>query len=341
MRLDEIARRLGCTLEGPPDLEIVGVAGIEAAQDDELTFVSNPKYVSKIPTTRAGAILVSERIDTGGVPRLISDNPYLSFAQAIGLFYAPPRPIPGIHPTAWIAEGVEIGEGHSIGAHVVIDSGVRIGRGCVLHPHVVIYPEAVIGEDFVAHSHAVVRECTRIGDRVTLQNGAVIGADGFGFAPDAQGRYQKIPQAGIAVLEDDVEVGVHACVDRATVGETRVERGAKLDNLVQVGHGACIGPDSVVAAQAGVSGSSKLGRNVRLGGQVGVAGHIQIGDNVSATPQTGIAQSVEAGRWISGSPAVDSPLWKKNYILMKQFPEMARTLRRLVKEVEELKKGAR
>ncbi len=337
MRLDEIARKLECELDGPGDLEITGVAGIEEAGPNELTFVSNRKYVSKVRHSRAGAILAAAEVKTGGLARLVSDNPYLAFARAIELFYQPLRPIPGIHPTATIAETAVLGEDCSIGANVVIGEGAQLGDRCLLHPNVTIYPQALIGDDFTAHSNAVVREHIRIGHRVILQNGAVIGGDGFGFAPDSQGQYHKMVQSGIVVLEDDIEVGACTCIDRATVGETRIGKGVKLDNLVQIGHGSRVGSDSVLAAQAGLAGSTKVGKRVRLGGQVGAAGHLEIGDDAVAIAQTGIARSVKAGSFVSGSPEMDFALWKKNYLLMLKFPELVHTVRRLTREVEELK----
>lgn len=336
MKLGEIARRLDCQLQGPEDLEIRGVAGIEEAGPDELTFVSNPKYMHWIHETRAGAIILGPDAPATSRPVLFSDNPYLAFARAIELFYRPPAPVPGIHPTAVIASTARVGEDPSIGAHVVIGEGVRLGDRAILHPHVTLYPYAEIGDDFVAHSHAVVREYCRIGHRVILQNGAVIGADGFGFAPRSDQSYYKIVQAGIVVLEDDVEVGAHSCIDRATVGETRVEAGTKIDNLVQIGHGSRVGRHSVLAAQVGLAGSTRVGNHVMLAGQVGAAGHLSIGDGVIATAQTGIARSVEPGRRISGTPEMDSALWKRNYLISLELPELVKTLRRLEKRVARL-----
>lgn len=339
MKLGEIARKLDCELRGPADLEITGVAGIEEATESELTFVANPKYLSQINVTRAGAIVLSAN-DASSLSRpvLISDNPYLAFAQAIAFFYAPPEPIPGIHPTASIAATALLGENYSVGANVVIGEGVRLGNHALLHPNVTLYPHAQIGHDFVAHSGAVVREYCKIGDRVILQNGAVIGADGFGFAPHKDGSYYKILQAGIVVLEDDVEIGAHACVDRATVGETRIGRGTKIDNLVQIGHGSSVGEHCVLAAQVGLAGSTKVGNYVMLAGQVGAAGHLTIGDRVVATAQSGIGRSIEPGRKISGSPEMDTTLWKKNYLLMHDFPELVKKVRQLEKELAELRR---
>ncbi len=336
MKLKEIARRLDCRLRGDGEVEIAGPAGIEEAKPDEITFVSNPKYAAKIKVSKAGAIILAPSAPETSIPTLISDNPYLTFSQVIELFYQPPEPIPGIHPTAIIDDTAELGEDYSIGAHVVIGPFVRLGRKATLHPHVVIYPYAEIGDDFIAHSHAVIREHCRIGDRVILQNGAVVGADGFGFAPAGEGRYRKIVQSGTVVLEDDVELGAHACIDRATVGETRIGRGTKIDNLVQIGHGSRVGQDSVLAAQVGLAGSSRVGNRVMLAGQVGVAGHLTLGDEVVATAQTGIARSVEPGSKISGTPEMDSTLWRKNYVLMHRLPELVKTIKELEERVKKL-----
>ncbi|HRV08255.1 MAG TPA: UDP-3-O-(3-hydroxymyristoyl)glucosamine N-acyltransferase, partial [Acidobacteriota bacterium] len=267
MKLGDIARTLQCELRGPEDLEITGVAPIQEAVETELTFVANPKYYPQLSSTRAAAVILGKDAPPCDRPTLVSSNPYLAFAKAVELFYRPPRPVPGIHPTAVIADTAVIGENPSIGANVVIGDHVRIGARAVIHPNVTIYPCAEIGDDFVAHSHACVREYCRLGDRVILQNGAVVGADGFGFAPQEDGSFYKIVQAGIVILEDDVELGAHACVDRATVGETRIGRGTKIDNLVQIGHGSRVGEHNVLAAQVGLAGSTRVGNHVMLAGQ--------------------------------------------------------------------------
>lgn len=327
MKLGDIAKRLGCALEGPEDLQITAVAGIEEAGPTELTFVSNPKYRQKLPLTRAAAIILSQHDPDPGRPALRSGNPYLDFAKAIELFYPVIRPLPGVHSTAVIASDARLGNNPSIGPYVVIESGVEIGDDCVIKGHVMIYHGAKIGHRFFAHSHVVVREDARIGNDVILQNGAIIGSDGFGFARQADGTYYKIIQAGGVVIEDGVEVQANACIDRATVGVTRIQRGARVDNLVHVGHACDVGPNSLLCAQAGLAGSSKVGRNVVLAGQVGVAGHLTIGDNVIATAQSGIPSDVEAGRVISGSPAIDHARWLKCCAAYARLPEIFATVR--------------
>jgi UDP-3-O-[3-hydroxymyristoyl] glucosamine N-acyltransferase len=341
MKLAEIAAALGCDLSGGGDVEITGVAGLEHAGPTELTFLANPKYAHKVKYTRAAAILVTEPVKNAPVHSLVSKNPYLDFARALELFYSAPRPAPGVHPSAVIAESAVIGENASIGAFVYIGERVRIGRNAVLHPGVVIYEGAQIGDDFHAHSHAVVREYCRIGDRVVLQNGVVIGGDGFGFAKQADGTHYKIVQSGVAVIEDDVEVQSLSAVDRATVGETRVKRGAKIDNLVQIGHACVVGEDNIICAQTGLAGSSILERNVLLAGQVGVSGHLTIHDDAVIYAQSGVGGDVDKGAVLSGSPAFDSREWLRAVTVFPRLPELFRTMRQLEKRLEQLEQAVR
>ena len=329
MKLSEISERLGCFLDGDPQVEITGVNTLDRAGTRELTFLSNRKYTPLVKTTKAGAILLSHDFDAVPLPSLRCADPYLSFAKALELFYQPPRPAPGVHPTAVIAPSARIGPNASIGPYAVIGEDAEIGSNAVLHSHVVIYCGAKIGDDFLAHSHAVVREFCRIGNRVTLQNGVIIGADGFGFAKQSDGSHYKMVQSGIAVIEDDVEIQAQSAVDRATVGETRVKRGAKLDNMVQIGHASVVGEHSILCAQVGVGGSSHLGKNVLLAGQVGVAGHLTIGDNAIATAQTGIPNDVPANTIVSGYPAIDNRLWLRCAAIFNKLPELSRTVREL------------
>jgi len=328
MKLADIASALGARLEnGSPDIEIHGVAGIEQAGPGHITFVANPKYAAAAKTTNASAVIVAEDFPAIGAAMLRSKNPYLAFARCLELFYAPPRYAPGAHPTAVVHASARIGANAHIGPYVVIDEGVEIGEKAVLLAHVVIYRGARIGDNFFAHAHAVVREHCRVGNNVILQNGAVIGADGFGFAKDDSGRWHKIVQSGPVVIEDDVEVQANACVDRASVGETHVSRGAKIDNLVQVGHGSSVGQDTLLCAQAGLAGSTEVGNRVILAGQVGVAGHCKIGDDATATAQSGIPNDVPAGAVVSGYPAIDNKLWLKCSAVFKKLPEIARAIR--------------
>jgi len=338
MKLSKIAATLGCELIGDPAIEITGVAGMEQAAAGELTFLANPKYAPKAKVTRASAILVNNGVRDLPIASLISTNPYLDFARALELFYQPPKPRPGIHPLASVAATASIGEGAFIGPFAVVGENVAIGRNAVIYPHVVIYEGARIGDDFKAHSHAVVREFCQIGHRVVLQNGVVIGGDGFGFAKQADGRHYKIVQSGATVIEDDVEIQSLTSIDRATVGETRVKRGAKIDSLVQVGHACVVGEDNIICAQTGLAGSSVLERNVLLAGQVGISGHLTIHDNAVVYAQSGVGGDVEAGARISGSPAFAASDWLRAITAFPKLPELLKTVRELKKQIEQLEK---
>ena len=328
MDLGAIASALGASLDnGSPDTEISGVAGIEEAGPGQLTFVANPKYAAAARTTRASAIIVSEDFPAASTALLRSRNPYLAFAHAVELFYQPPQYAPGIHPTAVVHRSSRVGKNASIGAYVVIAEDVVIGDDCVLLPHVVIYRGARIGNNFFAHAHSVVREHCRVGHDVVLQNGAVIGSDGFGFAKDDEGHWRKIVQSGSTELGNAVEVQANACVDRASIGLTRVGSGSKIDNLVQVGHGSSVGEDSLLCAQVGLAGSTEVGNKVILAGQVGVAGHCKIGDGVVATAQSGIPNDVAPGAVVSGYPAIDNKLWLRCVAVFNRLPEMAKAFR--------------
>jgi UDP-3-O-[3-hydroxymyristoyl] glucosamine N-acyltransferase len=312
---------------GSPETEITGLNGIEQARPGELTFVSNPKYAAAARTTKASAVIVSEDFPAISAAMLRAKNPYLTFARALELFYKPPRYAPGVHPTAVVHVGTKIGAGAHLGPYVVVDDEVEIGPNAVLLAHVVIYRGARIGDNFFAHAHAVVRENCRIGNNVILQNGVVIGADGFGFAKTTEGRWHKIPQPAPVVIADDVEVQANSCIDRASVGETRIGRGVKVDNLVQVGHGAQVGEDALLCAQVGLAGSTEIGDRVILTGQVGVVGHCKVGDNAIVTPQSGVANDIAAGALVSGSPAVDHKAWLKYSAILPRLPEIARAVR--------------
>jgi UDP-3-O-[3-hydroxymyristoyl] glucosamine N-acyltransferase len=336
MKLGEITKKLGVVLHGDADIEIYGVAGMEQAAPGQLTFLANPKYAPKVKHTKASAILVAEPVADAAIASLVSANPYHDFARALELFYQPPRPEPGIHPLAFIDPTAEIGPDASIAPFACVGPRVKIGARCTLYPHTVIYEGATIGDDFLAHAHSVVREFCRVGNRVILQNSVVIGGDGFGFAKTKQGTHYKIVQSGIAVIEDDVEIQSLTAIDRATMGETRVERGAKIDNLVQVGHASVVGEDNIICSQTGLAGSSILKKNVLLAGQVGISGHLTINDNAVIYAQSGIGGDVPAGALMSGSPAFDAKLWLRAITAFQKLPEMVRTIRELEKRVAEL-----
>jgi UDP-3-O-[3-hydroxymyristoyl] glucosamine N-acyltransferase len=328
MKLSTIAAVLGARIEnGSPETEITGVAGIETAGPGEITFISNPKYVAAARTTKASAIIVAEDFPATSTPVLRSKNPYLDFARALELFYQPPKYASGVHPTAVLHPSSKVGAGAHIGPYVVISEDVQIGNDAVLLAHVVVYRGVKIGHNFFAHAHSVVREFCRIGNNVILQNGVVVGGDGFGFAKDNKGCWHKIVQSGPAIVGDDVEIQANSCVDRASVGETRIARGTKIDNLVQVGHGSKVGEDTLLCAQVGLAGSTDVGKNVILAGQVGVAGHCKVGDGAIATAKAG-TRNVPAGAVFSGYPAIDNKLWLRCSAAYNRLPELVRLLRK-------------
>ncbi len=332
MKLGMLASALGARLEnGSPEIEITGVAGIKEAGPGQLAFVANPKYAAAAKATSASAVILSE--DAAAIPAamLRSKNPYLDFARALELFYRPPRYEAGVHATAVVHASAKIGADAHIGPYVVIDRDVEIGEQAVILAHVVIYRGARIGNRFFAHAHAVVRENCRLGDGVVLQNGVVIGADGFGFAKDDKGHWHKIAQPEAVVLGDDVEVQANSCIDRASVGETRIGNGVKIDNLVQIGHASHVGEDTLLCAQVGLAGSTEVGKGAILTGQVGVVGHCKIGDGAIVTPQSGVSGDVAAGAIVSGAPAVDHKLWLKYSALLSRLPEIARAIQSNVK----------
>lgn len=339
MKLEELAQKLGCRLEGSSGVEITGVAGIEHAVEGQLTFLANRRYATKLKTTKASAVLIEEGAplerEAGRSPlaALRTANPYLAFARALDFFYAAPAYAPGIHRTAIIATSAKIGAGAHVGPYCFVDQGVEIGEKAVLHSFVTIYQGARIGADFFAHAHAVVREGCRIGDRVILQNGAVVGGDGLGFARREDGSWYKMAQSGPAVLEDDVELQANACVDRATVGETRIGRGTKIDDLVLVGHASRVGANTMLCGQVGLAGSTKIGDRCILAGQVGTAGHLTIGDGTVITAQSGVPNDVPARALYSGYPAVDNREWLKMMGALHRLPELQRRVQQLEEQL--------
>jgi UDP-3-O-[3-hydroxymyristoyl] glucosamine N-acyltransferase len=342
MTLGELAKVLGAELvagEGGDAASaagrpVTGVAGIETASATEVTFVANPKYAGVAKKSTAAAVIVEPGFGTVAAPTLRIKNPYLAFAQVIEIFHPAPRYAPGVHPTAVIAESAKLGARAHVGAYVVIGDGSVLGDDAVLLPHVVLYPGVTAGNRFFAHAHAVVREGCTLGDDVVLQNGAVVGSDGFGFAKDDSGRWVKIVQSGPTVLEDSVEVQANACVDRASIGETRIASGVKIDNLVQVGHGSSVGENTLLCSQVGLAGSTVVGKNVILAGQVGVAGHLTIGDGAIATAQSGIPNDVAAGAVVSGYPAMDNRAWLRTVAAVNRLPEVLKQLKEQQKKDE-------
>jgi UDP-3-O-[3-hydroxymyristoyl] glucosamine N-acyltransferase len=331
--LGVLASRIGCELTGDPSIPITGVSTLEKAGPGEVTFLANMKYAPKVKETRAAAVFASEPLKDTRAATLISSNPYHDFARALALFYQAPRPPAGIHPTAVISASASIQPDASIGAYAVIGENVTIGANAVIHPHVVIYDGCSIGSHFTAHSHVSVREFCTIGDRVTLHNGVVIGGDGFGFARANDGTQFKIVQSGITVIEDDVEIQTLTSIDRATIGETRVKRGAKIDSLVQVGHACVVGEDNIICAQAGLAGSTILRESVTMAGQSGSAGHLTIHKGATVYAQAGVGHDVPADTVVGGSPAFEAREWLRATTAFSRLPGTMRTVRDLERRV--------
>jgi UDP-3-O-[3-hydroxymyristoyl] glucosamine N-acyltransferase len=309
LKLQDIATRLDCRLEGDGSIEVRGVAAIEDAVAGDLTFFANPRYAASLRATRASAVILGENAEAAPCAMLRTRHPYLAFAHAVALFADP---------------------------FTFVGDNARIGARTIVHSHVAIERDAAIGDDCAIHAHVTIHERARIGHRVILHDGVVIGSDGFGFARRPDGTHQKIPQGGDIVIEDDVEIGANSAVDRPAVGETRIGAGTKIDNLVQIAHGVTIGRHVLLAAQVGVAGSVTIEDDVTLAGQVGVAGHITIGRGVIATAQTGIPSSVDAGSFISGYPAIPNRDWLKSAAVFHKLPELKRLVADLERRIREL-----
>lgn len=338
MKLSEIAKRLECVLEGDGDVEIHGVAGIERAQPGDLTFIANPKYQSQLSSTLASAVIAAHGVQAKGARAAIlrTDQPYVAFARVLDLFTQATPPAKGIDPASSVAPDATIGSDVSIGPFVVVGAGAAIGARTVLYPSVVIGPGATLGEDCILHSHVSVRERVSIGNRVVLQDGAVVGSDGFGFAKQPDGTHLRIPQRGDVVIEDDVEIGSNTTIDRPAVGETRIGAGTKIDNLVQIAHGVTVGARVLFAAQVGIAGSTVIEDDVVLAGQVGIAGHLRIGKGVVATAQTGVPNSVGPGEFISGYPAIANRDWLKASAVFRQLPALHKQVAELERRLSDL-----
>jgi UDP-3-O-[3-hydroxymyristoyl] glucosamine N-acyltransferase len=325
------------------DIEITGAAGLEQAEPGQVTFLSNPRYTPKIATTGASAIFVADGVE---VPRaelavLRAKDPYLAFTRAL-IVFNPPAPFePYWDPTAVIDSSTQVPKDIFIDAHVAIGKNVRLGRRVRIHANATIYDNVTIGDDTEIHSGVAIRENTIIGQRVIVHNNAVVGCDGFGFAKDENKAWLKIPQAGRVVIEDDVEIGSGTTIDKSSTSETRIKRGAKIDNLVQIGHSCTVGEDTLICAQVGLAGSSRIGNRVILAGQAGVAGHNTLGDDVILTAKSATSHDIPAGKMISGIPAFDNKDWLRSIAAFRRLGEMVRTLRGLEKRVEQIEKSAK
>ena len=331
-----------CRLDGDGDLEIVRVAALHNAGPGDLTFVASARYLPKLATTRASAVILGR--GKGDAPPvtcavLHADDPYSALAAAVALFAPDSRPPAGVDPLSAVAADAAIGADVSIGPFVTVGPRASIGARTIVYPNVVIGPDARIGDDCVIHSQVSIRERVVVGDRVTLHNGAVLGSDGYGFARQKDGTHLKIPQHGDVVIEDDVEIGANSTVDRPAVGETRIRAGTKIDNLVHVAHGVAIGRRVLLAAQVGIAGSTVIGDDVMMAGQTGVTGHITIGDKVIVGAKSAVLQSVEAGTFVTGSPAFPHADWRKASVVFRQLPSMKKRLEELEQRIVELEEN--
>jgi UDP-3-O-[3-hydroxymyristoyl] glucosamine N-acyltransferase len=336
-RLKELADYLNGTVRGDETVCITGLAPLETAGPEDLTFLANPRYASRVAETRAGAVLMAPGGERYGRNVIEVPNPYLGFAKLLTLFHTRPHPARGVMAGALLGNGVTLGDGTSVYPGAVLGDAVQVGTGTVIHAGAVIYEGAVIGSDCVIHANAVIRERCRIGDRCIIQPGAVIGSDGFGYAPDGAG-YYRIPQIGIVVLEDDVEIGANTTIDRAALEVTLVKRGTKIDNLVQIAHNCQIGENGMICSQVGISGSTTVGNHVTLAGQVGVVGHITIGDNVMVGAQSGVPNSLPANAAYSGYPVLPHKEWLRAMAVVPRLPDLKKTVATLEKRIAELEK---
>lgn len=338
IRLGELAEYLKGQLCGDPEAWITGVAEIHCARPGQITFLANPRYADYLRTTRASAVIIDSRTEgEPPLPYIRVDDAYFAYRQTVCLLYPEPRRIdPGVHPSAVLAEGVHLGEGVAVGAHVYLGRNVAVGKNTRILPGCVVMDGSSIGEDCLLHPLVVVREGCTIGNRVIIHSGAVIGSDGFGYAR-YHGAYHKIPQIGTVVIEDDVEIGANATIDRAALGETRIGRGVKLDNLVHLAHNVRVGAHTVMAAQTGISGSVEIGREVVLGGQVGAAGHIKVGDRVVVGAKSGITKDVAEGQTVFGVPARPIMQAKRMEAALRSLPGLIKRIRQLERELAALK----
>jgi UDP-3-O-[3-hydroxymyristoyl] glucosamine N-acyltransferase len=336
VKLRDLADRLDCRLEGDGEIDILRVTGLEQATTGDLTFLANPRYASLVARTGASAIIMGEGVDRAPCAVLRAGNPYLAFANAVRLLMPAVAPPVGVDPHSAVAADAVLGREVSIGPFVAVGRGARIGDRTVIHANVTIGDSAVVGADCVLHSNVSLRERVIVGDRVIVQNGAVIGSDGYGFVKRPDGAHEKIPQVAVVVIEDDVEIGANTAIDRPAIGETRIKAGAKIDNLVQIAHGVTIGRNALLAAQVGIAGSTAIEDDVTLAGQVGVAGHLTIGKGTVATAQSGIPNSVEAGSFISGYPAIDNREWLRAAAIFRRLPELRRAVSALERRIAEL-----
>jgi UDP-3-O-[3-hydroxymyristoyl] glucosamine N-acyltransferase len=336
--LEELADHLGARIKGDPQIRICGLGSIEDAKADQLSFISDERYLPLISRSKAGVLIVPPALEYLDRPLLISSQPYLAMARAAQLFFEPPYLPAGIHSSAFVGEGVHLGDGARVGPLVHIGSHCRIGEGTRLYGRAHLGCDVVVGSQCLIYPGATILDRCRIGDRVIIHSGTIVGSDGFGFAQDEAAHHVKIPQTGIVQIDDDVEIGANCTIDRAAFGRTWIQRGTKIDNLVQIAHNVVIGEHSILIAQVGISGSTRVGKHVVLAGQVGVVGHLDIGDGARVGAQSGVGRSVKAGEDVSGSPAMPHKEWLKMTVNVRRLPLLKEELRQLKMKVKELEK---
>jgi len=341
MKLRDLAERLQCRLEGSGDLEILRVAGIRDAQAGDLTFLAHPKYVADLAATQASAVILGSAPadQPEALPHcaiLRSEDPYSAFARALKLFVQTTRPARGIDRLSSIAPDAAIGDGVSIGPFVTIGAAASIGTRTIVYPNVVIGEGAVVGDDCIIHSHVSLRERVVLGHRVILHDGVVVGSDGFGFVRQPDGSHLKIPQHAAVVIEDDVEIGANAAIDRPPVGQTRIRAGTKIDNLVHIAHGVSIGRRVLIAAQSGIAGSTVVEDDVMMAGQTGVANHLRIGANAKIGAKSAVLGSVAGGEFVTGQPAIPHREWRRAVMIFRRLPSLKKRVAELEQRIAEL-----
>ena len=339
IQVSSLAKLLGCPYKGKGTTWISGVSSLKEAEEGDLVFMAHRKFRSQLEQTKASAAIIPADETFDRIPVIKSKNPQFSFIQAVEYFFKPHKPAPGIHPQAYVSPSAKLGKDVSIGAFAFIGDDVEIGSRTAIFPFVAMYPRIKVGRDCIIHSHVSIREDTIIGNRVIIHNGAVIGSDGFGYIQDKRKAHIKIPQKGIVVIQDNVEIGANTTIDRASLGKTIIHKGTKIDNLVQVAHNVEIASDVILAAQTGVAGSSKIGKKVIAGGQVGIADHVEIGDNVILAAKCGVTKSIPANAMVAGIPHLDIRDWRKAWVSIPQLYDLLKEVKKLKKKIESLEKA--
>jgi UDP-3-O-[3-hydroxymyristoyl] glucosamine N-acyltransferase len=338
--LAEIAALIGREVEGDPGLMVSGVAALESAGPGDIAFVRSPGYAAAVAASRAGALILPGGMDAGARSAIRSPNPALDFARVVEHLAPSPRPAPGPHPNAHVSPDAQVDASACLAPGVVLEGDASVGPRSVLHGNVSVYSGARIGADCLIHSGVVIREGSVIGDRVVLQPGVVIGGDGFGYVADEQGRPRHVPHVGRVVVEDDVEIGANSTIDRGTLGETRIRRGAKIDNLVMIAHNCDVGEDAIIVAQTGLSGSTVVGRGAMIMAQAGSSGHLEIGAGAFVGVRAGLHKDVAPGARVFGAPPQEEYAWHRATIALTQLPATLRRLRAVERELG-LRGGAR